>query len=471
MWRVLPEHIISSNRRISMDLSASTDQRWESLFRYIEDGSVVPVVGRDLLWTDVGGQQINIARLLANQLAERLRVASPANLEDDPVDAVVRAYYLMSDHDHERPYAELSDLVNGLNTSPIPPALVKLSAIPFQRFISTTCDDFLPQAIESVKAVGESVSIVVNSLGSAGDIPRVERSGERVVVQLLGRANPTTDYAITEADVLEFVHQFQRTNQPEHLLNTIRRQHLLFVGSGFSGWLVRFFLRLARADRLWINKGLRHFFADRAVIRDSRLRSFLEHPLTAAAVFQTDDAVQFVDELHRRWHDRGGLRRHKRAARPADGSQTIADGRVFLSYASEDLPAARRVNELLRAAGIDAWFDKTGFTPGDDWDRIIRTRIEQCFLFVPLLSRHTHAPEGYFNQEWRWAEDRARTIGYGLKFAFPIVVDDSEVNPTRLPDLFNRAQRTVARGGELSHDFIAALRGAYRAFQTQPHDR
>ncbi|MEO8260737.1 MAG: toll/interleukin-1 receptor domain-containing protein, partial [Acidobacteriota bacterium] len=252
-------------------------------------------------------------------------------------------------------------------------------------------------------------------------------------MQLLGRANPSTDYALTDADVLEFVHRFQRDNQPDQLLNTLRQQHILLVGSGFSDWLTRFLLRLARADRLWMNRGFRHFFADREATRDPRLRSFLEHPLTTAAVFQTSDATAFVDELHRRWQERRVAPRPKEPVAASVGPQPpAADGGVFLSYAMEDLASARRVNDRLRAAGIDVWFDKTGFAAGDDWDRVIRTRSERCFLFVPLLSQHTRASEGYYYKEWRLAEARAGRLAFGAKFAFPIVVDDSEVDSTSL---------------------------------------
>ena len=136
-----------------------------------------------------------------------------------------------------------------------------------------------------------------------------------------------------------------------------------------------------------------------------------------------------------------------------------------MSYSSDDLAAASRVNEQLKAAGLDVWFDKTAITAGDDWDNLIRTHIEECFLFLPILSRHTAVPSGYFIKEWRWAVERATRIGFGLKFAFPIVVDDSHVDPARLPDLFTRMQWTVAPRGELLPEFIETLRQAYRTFQ------
>ena len=45
---------------------------------------------------------------------------------------------------------------------------------------------------------------------------------------------------------------------------------------------------------------------------------------------------------------------------------------VFLSYASQDAQAARRICDPLRAAGIEAWFDQSELRGGDTWDQKIR---------------------------------------------------------------------------------------------------
>ena len=75
-------------------------------------------------------------------------------------------------------------------------------------------------------------------------------------------------------------------------------------------------------------------------------------------------------------------------------------GAVFLSYASQDAEAAKRICEALRAAGIEVWFDQSELRGGDAWDQSIRRQIKNCALFVPVVSRHTHdRAEGYFRLE------------------------------------------------------------------------
>ena len=66
---------------------------------------------------------------------------------------------------------------------------------------------------------------------------------------------------------------------------------------------------------------------------------------------------------------------------------------VFLSYASQDAEAARRICEALRAAGIEVWFDQSELRGGDVWDQKIRQQIHDCALFVPVISAHTDARE------------------------------------------------------------------------------
>ena len=67
---------------------------------------------------------------------------------------------------------------------------------------------------------------------------------------------------------------------------------------------------------------------------------------------------------------------------------------VFLSYASQDADAARRICDSLRAGGIEVWLDQSELRGGDAWDASIRKRIKSCALFLPVISANTSAPNG-----------------------------------------------------------------------------
>jgi hypothetical protein len=53
---------------------------------------------------------------------------------------------------------------------------------------------------------------------------------------------------------------------------------------------------------------------------------------------------------------------------------------VFLSYASQDAEAAQHLCNMLRAAGIEVWFDQSELRGGDTWDASIRRQIKSCYL-------------------------------------------------------------------------------------------
>ena len=57
---------------------------------------------------------------------------------------------------------------------------------------------------------------------------------------------------------------------------------------------------------------------------------------------------------------------------------------VFLSYASQDAEAARRISAALRAVGIEVWLDQSELRGEDVWDAAIRKQIKTCALFIPV---------------------------------------------------------------------------------------
>ena len=76
---------------------------------------------------------------------------------------------------------------------------------------------------------------------------------------------------------------------------------------------------------------------------------------------------------------------------------TTSSRAVFLSYASQDAEAARRICEALRASGIEVWFDQSELRGGDAWDQKIRREVHDCALFIPIISANTASRhEGYF---------------------------------------------------------------------------
>ena len=146
---------------------------------------------------------------------------------------------------------------------------------------------------------------------------------------------------------------------------------------------------------------------------------------------------------------------------------------VFISYASQDAEAAQRICAALRAAGIEVWLDQSELRGGDAWDQKIRQQIQDCALFIPVISVNTaQRPEGYFRLEWTLADQRSQRIARSKSFIVPVSVDATPLAAADVPESFARVQWTRLPGGEPPPAFtqrIATLLGpALAAAQPVP---
>ena len=133
-------------------------------------------------------------------------------------------------------------------------------------------------------------------------------------------------------------------------------------------------------------------------------------------------------------------------------------GAVFLSYASQDAEAAKRICEALRSAGIEVWFDQSELRGGDVWDTLIRGRIRACDFFVPVISATTNArDEGYFRREWRLAVERTADMADmadDKPLLVPVVIDGTTEASARVPDAFRKVQWTRLPDGQCTKVFV-----------------
>src|SRR6516162_4024507 len=138
------------------------------------------------------------------------------------------------------------------------------------------------------------------------------------------------------------------------------------------------------------------------------------------------------------------------------GAQT---GAIFLSYASQDVEAAQRICEALRASGIEVWFDQSELRGGDVWDQKIRRQIHDCALFIPVISANTASRrEGYFRLEWDLADQRSHRMARDQEFIVPVCVDATPGAGTDVPESFHRVQWTRLPGGETPPEFVARIK-------------
>jgi adenylate cyclase len=139
--------------------------------------------------------------------------------------------------------------------------------------------------------------------------------------------------------------------------------------------------------------------------------------------------------------------------------ETAPAGAVFLSYASQDADAARRICDGLRASGVEVWLDQSELRGGDAWDQKIRQKIHDCALFIPILSEHTQERlEGYFRHEWKLAVERTHHMAEQKPFLVPVIIDSTRDQDAIVPDLFRQVQWTHLPAGETPPTFVEHVR-------------
>ena len=145
---------------------------------------------------------------------------------------------------------------------------------------------------------------------------------------------------------------------------------------------------------------------------------------------------------------------------PADANMPAATPRaVFMSYAREDMDAARRIADALRSHGVEVWFDQNELRGGDAWDAKIRRQIKECALFIPVISTHTQdRHEGYFRLEWKLAVERTHLMMEGVPFLSPVVIDDPPDSNAAVPAEFLRVQWTRLPGALPTPQFVEQIK-------------
>ena len=436
---------------------------WDNLLDYIQDRTVIPVIGPELVTVREDDRDLTLDRWIARRLAGDLKLPSAELREGFGLNDVV-SMHLRRRGEREELYAQIHRMLRNATLQPSE-SLRTLAGIPgFDLFISLTFDSLLADALGGAQQIVYSPNTVRDLACPKAEIR------QPVVFHLLGRASASPDYAICDDDLLEFLHAMQdKQRQPKTLFDELRGNHLLVLGCSFGDWLTRFFLRTARSLELSQKRRRWDVLVGDQISHDNHLALFLESFSPDARIVPLN-AADFVTELAARWHAA-----HPAASRSTEPvvreagtlGRSIPNGAIFLSYASDDFEAASRLAEGLRAAGLEVWFDKDALQMGDDWARSIRRGLEQCSLFLPVISHRTLSEENrrrYFWREWNDADDFARGMAPDEAYIVPVVIDDMRIDHAPLPDSFKRAQGKSLPDGKVTPDVAELLVQLVRDF-------
>ncbi|PXW88906.1 SIR2-like protein [Nitrosomonas sp. Nm84] len=455
-----------------MNAVLSTDEEdrlWPELIRFVREGALIPITGSELLEIpSAAGGTKNFYTLVAEELALRLKVDPPQHTGERALNEVACGYLANRRNRAEELYPVVKEVVEELEQSvPIPKALNDLAALPVKLFVTTTFDNLLVRAIEQRHpAWAGRVRQIEYSPVRKDDLDSTQLSdGPPVVFHLFGRATSMPEYAVTEEDVLEFMHALQsQEGRPEKLFRLLQQKNLLIVGCGFVDWLARFFIRLGVSTRLSAAGGKTDWFIERAS-STSEFAVFLDHFGRSTKHFSrgpVEFIARFAEKLPR---DLTLTPAPRAPAARRDPERDILEGALFLSYASEDRAIVERIQQAL-GEDIECWFDRQQLIGGDDWESKIIRNVNACSLFVLILSRHTLTQQDrFFRHEWHEAFKRSIGFAANARFLIPVVIDDIQPNNPALPLELRKPNWERLPAGEVTPAFRESITTAFQQAQ------
>lgn len=440
---------------------------WDELLAFVDARSVIPIIGPELAIVEFEGRREPYQRLLARQLALRLKLDG---LPDSPaLHEVVTRYLARPGAKRQGIYRELGDLAGKLDVG-VPEPFLHLAQIRDLNLFASFCtDDLLARAINQERFAGRPATVErAFTPNEASDLATGDAIAP-VVYGLFGRMSVLPKYVVAEEDMIEWITALQvPQKRPEQLFDALGRNHLLLLGCSFPDWLTRFILRTAKNSKLSSERGFSEYFVEASARPDAPLVTFLSSFSRETQVLAEDPAA-FVAEFAQRWR----ARHQQQAADPDPGvaeiPESLEPGSVFISYASEDRPAALRVAATLQAAGLPVWLDRKQLDWGNDYSARIRTAIEQCGLFLPLLSATAEQRTGFYRKEWAWAAERnLEFTGSSVNFLFPLVVDATNAMTSReFPAAFRMRHIEAAPDGQLSTGQVESITAALHSMRTR----
>jgi len=456
---------------------AELNRFWDQLLRLIEEDKVVPVVGQDLLTIPESSGHTHLYAYLATRLASYLEVSSD-DLPPGSELGEVASRFIDAGNPGQDVYAALRTVAAEADNFPIPESLLKLAAIrPLSLFISTTFDASLTRALDQARFGGQPrTRVFTHAPSDVEDLPdAVGDSPVPTVYHLMGKLSAMPSYAVTQEDVIEFFHSLQSdTHRPTKLFDELRGRSLLLLGTRFPGSLTSFLLRMLKTQPLSSDRKS-DYVADECVIGDQPLVLFLERASgKKIKIFRAGNAEAFVNELHAHWIERhpapgSALAPVSTTEAAAIAAPEAGPGAVFLSYASKDRAVVDGLQLALEAAGMKVFFDREQLQAGNSWEAKLRRSIDECSLFVPVISAQTLTPDPdrFFRKEWRLALDRAQMKSFNPESAFllPVVIDGSTIDDPELPPEFRAVQWQPLPGGVATGEWVDRVRQLYRKHQ------
>ena len=278
------------------------------------------------------------------------------------------------------------DVFNFTSEEDYSPLLFELLKRKYFRLVLTTTYDYYVEAM--LTKVWGKTPRVISIYDAKNDIDKCEIGQlemEPTLYYVFGKAEEKKDYVLIENDAIKVTEKWF-CDKPDNLLTFLSNKTILALGTKFDDWLFRFFWFILHRDIRALRRGkVAISLNTEGSETDNKLCTYLnneriKHLSIEQAIKDILNGYTEAEEKYLKDHGHSG-------------------NDIFISYHSADLDAVKHFfyslddyinKEKLRT---HIWFDRNpnlqqGLKPGDDYRRDIKNAIENCKVFIPIITKN-----------------------------------------------------------------------------------
>jgi len=427
-----------------MNKNLSEQSDWDELLDFITDRQLTSIVGKEMYKFKKDDLLIPVDEYLSKEILQL------NNVNDQPDLTLTQAVnYLVNDKKVKTMdiIRKLKSMIRDINFEF--PLLTKfLSITDLHYYVNTAVyNNVLENNIAAIrKQTPTSINFSINEpFSDADDLDRLQVP---FVFNVFGSILNTVDPALSEEDMLEYTGHFkERIKNATNIINALKNKNLLFIGSAFPDWMVRFILRLLSNEPMhdWGSKRTVIVVNDMSDVRKKQYEFLKNYDV----VTYPGNVSDFVQELSTRWKQKNPT--------------SVKNKMIFLSYTGKDKEAVENLKKAIEEIkNVTCWYDNREIVAGDDFKTEIAKNIKSADLFIPLISANSLLhKDGYVQLEW-FTADNVNTFrkidGNTGKYLMPVVIDDTNPYDINVPKYFSELSIGKVPAGNPGQEFINQLR-------------
>jgi hypothetical protein len=391
----------------AVERSNTENSQWNTLIPDMIEGKYVLVIGSEIVLSKNFNKECNgdSYKLIVSAVIERLKELKLIAPQYEVETLSQLAHDLANVEQHIRKTMkenlefEVSEVSSELR------ALLKTKC--FKVVLTTTFDPYVELAMREIWGDELRVMDIYAERGPQFDFSIKDLGASHfdmppTLYYVFGKAdeeNPRKKFVVTENDEMEVIAKWLGAGAPQHFTNYIQQKRILALGCKYDDWLFRFFWYSLRRSINDLKNGEVAISLNEASETDVKLQNYLKRE----QIYVHPNARKFITETLSR------LERYE----PELIQRQRKLGGIFLSYAHEDVDVVKNLFFRLCSEGFKVWFDERDLKPSNEYDKEIKEAINQCKIFIPILSptvqsdsRDKNLSRYYRKVEWKIAQQK-----------------------------------------------------------------